>query len=116
MANGVKFGRKQKLWDYQRAEAIKRRGDGESMTSIARSYGVAISMIRGCCERSDAATIQGSGQPTCCGLRRSALGKPQLGPLLEVRLFKEQLIYEQSAPRTVRNARKSDGATRRADY
>jgi DNA invertase Pin-like site-specific DNA recombinase len=45
MANGVKFGRKRKLSDYQRAEAIKRRGDGESLTSIARSYGVAISMI-----------------------------------------------------------------------
>ena len=29
MANGVKFGRKRKLSDYQRAEAIKRRGAGE---------------------------------------------------------------------------------------
>jgi DNA invertase Pin-like site-specific DNA recombinase len=45
MANGVKFGRKRKLSDYQRAEAMKRRADGESLTSIARSYGVAISMI-----------------------------------------------------------------------
>jgi DNA invertase Pin-like site-specific DNA recombinase len=45
MANGIKFGRKRKLSDYQRAEAIKRRGDGESLTSIAKSYGVAISMI-----------------------------------------------------------------------
>jgi DNA invertase Pin-like site-specific DNA recombinase len=45
MANGVKFGRKRKLSDYQRAEATKRRGDGESLTSIAKSYGVAISMI-----------------------------------------------------------------------
>jgi hypothetical protein len=42
---GPKFGRKRKLSDYQRAEAIKRRGDGESLNSIARSYGVAISMI-----------------------------------------------------------------------
>jgi hypothetical protein len=34
-----------KLSDYQRAEALKRRADGESLTSIAKSYGVAISMI-----------------------------------------------------------------------
>jgi DNA invertase Pin-like site-specific DNA recombinase len=40
MANGIKFGRKRK-----RAEATERRADGESLTSIARSHGVAISMI-----------------------------------------------------------------------
>src|SRR5215813_503966 len=45
MAAGVKFGRKPKLSPYQRAEAIKRRAAGETLTSIARSYGVAISMI-----------------------------------------------------------------------
>src|SRR5215831_13186580 len=45
MAEGVKFGRKPKLSPYQRAEAIKRRAAGETLTSIARSYGVAISMI-----------------------------------------------------------------------
>lgn len=45
MTNGVKFGRKRKLSEYQRAEAIKRRADGETLTSIAKSYGVAISMI-----------------------------------------------------------------------
>ena len=45
MANGVKFGRKRKLSDYQRAKAIKRRGSGETLTAIAQSYGVAISMI-----------------------------------------------------------------------
>jgi DNA invertase Pin-like site-specific DNA recombinase len=45
MANGVKFGRKHKLSDYQRAEAIKRRDAGETLTAIAKSYGVAISMI-----------------------------------------------------------------------
>ena len=38
MANGVKFGRKRKLSDYQRAEAIKRR---ETLAAIAKSYGVA---------------------------------------------------------------------------
>ena len=45
MANGVKFGRTRKLSDYQRAEAMKRRAAGETLTSIAKSYGVAISMI-----------------------------------------------------------------------
>jgi DNA invertase Pin-like site-specific DNA recombinase len=46
MAKGVKFGRKRKLSDYQRAEAIKRRGSGgETLADIAKSYGVAISMI-----------------------------------------------------------------------
>ena len=42
---GVKFGRKRKLSDYQRTEAIKRRANGETLTAIARSYGVAASMI-----------------------------------------------------------------------
>src|SRR5262249_54151930 len=37
MANGVRFGRKLKLSDYQRAEAIKRRGAGESLADIAKS-------------------------------------------------------------------------------
>jgi Helix-turn-helix domain of resolvase len=41
MANGVKFGRKRKLSDYQRVEAIKRREAGETVASIAKSYGVA---------------------------------------------------------------------------
>ena len=45
MANGVKFGRKRKLSDYQRKEAIKRRSAGETLASIAKSYGVDISMI-----------------------------------------------------------------------
>jgi DNA invertase Pin-like site-specific DNA recombinase len=45
MANGVKFGRKSKLSDYQRAEAIKRRANGETLAAIAKTYGVAISMI-----------------------------------------------------------------------
>jgi hypothetical protein len=38
-------GRKPKLSPYQRAEAIKRRAAGETLASIARSYGVDISMI-----------------------------------------------------------------------
>jgi len=45
MAAGVKFGRKRKLSDYQRIEAIKRRGDGETLVAIAKSYGVHIAMI-----------------------------------------------------------------------
>jgi hypothetical protein len=31
--NGVKFGRKPKLSDYQRKEAIKRRAVGETLAS-----------------------------------------------------------------------------------
>lgn len=45
MANGVKFGRKPKLSDFQRAEALKRRAAGETLVSIAKSYAVDISMI-----------------------------------------------------------------------
>jgi hypothetical protein len=45
MANGVKFGRKRKLSDYQRAEVIKRRGADGTLADIAKSYGVDISMI-----------------------------------------------------------------------
>jgi DNA invertase Pin-like site-specific DNA recombinase len=45
MAAGVKFGRKQKLSDYQRQEAIKRRASGEKLAAIAKSYAVHISMI-----------------------------------------------------------------------
>jgi DNA invertase Pin-like site-specific DNA recombinase len=44
-ANGVKFGRKPKLSEYQRKEAIKRRDAGETLASIAKSYAVDISMI-----------------------------------------------------------------------
>jgi len=45
MAKGVKFGRKPKLSDYQRQEAIRRRAEGETLASIAKSYAVDISMI-----------------------------------------------------------------------
>jgi hypothetical protein len=45
MAEGVKFGRKPKLSDFQRKEAIKRRAAGETLASIAKSYAVDISMI-----------------------------------------------------------------------
>src|SRR6516225_1807151 len=45
MAKGVKFGRKPKLSDYQRQEAIRRRAAGETLASIAKSYAVDISMI-----------------------------------------------------------------------
>jgi DNA invertase Pin-like site-specific DNA recombinase len=45
LIRGVKFGRKRKLSDYQRAEAIKRRAAGETLASIAKSYGVHLAMI-----------------------------------------------------------------------
>jgi hypothetical protein len=37
MARGVKFGRKLKLSQYQREEAIRRRAAGETLTTIAAS-------------------------------------------------------------------------------
>jgi DNA invertase Pin-like site-specific DNA recombinase len=40
LANGVQFGRRPKLNAYQRREALERRLAGESMVTIARSYGV----------------------------------------------------------------------------
>ena len=45
--NGVKFGRKRKLSDYQRAEAVRRRAAGvESIANILqKSYGVDASMV-----------------------------------------------------------------------
>jgi DNA invertase Pin-like site-specific DNA recombinase len=45
MANGVRFGRPPKLSAFQRAEAIKRRREGEMLADIARSYGVSLSLI-----------------------------------------------------------------------
>jgi hypothetical protein len=45
LAAGVKFGRKRKLSDYQRAEAIRRRDAGETLARIAKSYAVDVSMI-----------------------------------------------------------------------
>jgi DNA invertase Pin-like site-specific DNA recombinase len=45
MAKGIKFGRKPKLSEYQRNEAIKRRAAGETLAEIAKSYAVDISMI-----------------------------------------------------------------------
>ena len=45
MAAGVKFGRKPKLSEYQRREAIKRRAAGETLAEIAKSYAVDLSMI-----------------------------------------------------------------------
>jgi hypothetical protein len=44
MAKGVKFGQP-KLSAYQRQEAIKRRAAGETLSEIAKSYAVDISMI-----------------------------------------------------------------------
>jgi DNA invertase Pin-like site-specific DNA recombinase len=44
-AAGVQFGRKRKLSDYQRREALKRRAAGETLSEIAKSYAVDVSMI-----------------------------------------------------------------------
>jgi DNA invertase Pin-like site-specific DNA recombinase len=39
-ANGQRFGRKPTLTPYQRAEALRRRAAGETLTEIARLFGV----------------------------------------------------------------------------
>ena len=39
-ANGVRFGRKPSLTPYQRAEALRRRAHGETLTEIAKSMNV----------------------------------------------------------------------------
>jgi len=39
-ANGVRFGRKPSLTAYQRAEALRRRAQGETLVEIARSFNV----------------------------------------------------------------------------
>jgi DNA invertase Pin-like site-specific DNA recombinase len=44
-AAGVRFGRRPKLSDFQRKEAIKRRAAGETLAAIAKSYAVDLSMI-----------------------------------------------------------------------
>jgi DNA invertase Pin-like site-specific DNA recombinase len=44
-ARGVKMGRKPKLTPHQRAEAIKRRDNGETLMEIARSYNVSHTTI-----------------------------------------------------------------------
>jgi DNA invertase Pin-like site-specific DNA recombinase len=44
-ANGVRFGRKPKLSDFQIREALVRRANGESLVDIGRSYGVSHSTI-----------------------------------------------------------------------
>ena len=41
----MKFGRKPKLSDYQRKEALRRRANGETLAEIAKSYAVDVSMI-----------------------------------------------------------------------
>ena len=45
MAAGIRFGRKPKLTNHQRREALTRRGAGETLAQIARSYAVSVSMI-----------------------------------------------------------------------
>jgi hypothetical protein len=45
MARGARFGRAPKLSPFQRAEAIRRRAEGETLTAIAKSYAVDVSTI-----------------------------------------------------------------------
>jgi DNA invertase Pin-like site-specific DNA recombinase len=45
MQNGIRFGRKPKLSNFQRQEALARRGAGETLAQIARSYAVSVSML-----------------------------------------------------------------------
>jgi DNA invertase Pin-like site-specific DNA recombinase len=44
-AQGVRFGREQKLTFHQRQEALVRRNAGESLATIGRSYNVSYSTI-----------------------------------------------------------------------
>jgi len=44
-AKGIRFGRKPKLTLHQRQEALERRGRGEGLVEIARSYNVSHSTI-----------------------------------------------------------------------
>jgi DNA invertase Pin-like site-specific DNA recombinase len=44
-ARGVKLGRKPKLTDHQKREAIKRREQGETLADIGRSYNVSPATI-----------------------------------------------------------------------
>ena len=44
-ANGVRFGRKPVLTAYQRLEALRRRGAGETLVEIARSFNVSHTTI-----------------------------------------------------------------------
>jgi DNA invertase Pin-like site-specific DNA recombinase len=44
-SRGVRFGRKLKLTAHQRQEALERRGRGEALVDIARSYAVSHSTI-----------------------------------------------------------------------
>jgi DNA invertase Pin-like site-specific DNA recombinase len=44
-ANGVRFGRKPSLTAYQRAEALRRRANGETLVEIAKSFNVSHTTI-----------------------------------------------------------------------
>jgi hypothetical protein len=46
-AHDVKFGRKPKLSDYQRAEALKRRAAGETLASIAKGRMHSVRLVNG---------------------------------------------------------------------
>ena len=49
-ARGVKFGRKPKLTADQRNEVSARRSAGETLASIAQSYGMHPTSVGRCCQ------------------------------------------------------------------
>jgi DNA invertase Pin-like site-specific DNA recombinase len=65
MQNGVRFGRKPKLSDFQRKEALARRGAGETLAQIARSYAVSVSMISRLFREGNADDL-GANHPCLC--------------------------------------------------
>jgi putative DNA-invertase from lambdoid prophage Rac len=55
METGVKLGRRSSLSAYQQSEVIKRRAEGESLTVLAKSYGVTHPTIIRALQRHEAA-------------------------------------------------------------
>ena len=73
-ARGVKFGRRPKLTKYQRDEARARLAQGETLSAVARSFGVShitISRLAGCCHNTIGPDKLGAGNQA---LRRWSLG------------------------------------------
>jgi DNA invertase Pin-like site-specific DNA recombinase len=61
-ANGVRFGRKPTLTPCQRAEALRRRAEGETLTEIARSMNVSHMTIARATSNGAAGNDQGRTQ------------------------------------------------------
>jgi len=90
MAEGVKFGRKRKQSDYHRAEAVKRRAAGETLASIAKSYGVDIQHDLAAQE----VTSQTEGTKRAGKLRHAGFGRPRRRPADHlIRIRKHQIEF-----------------------